>query len=208
MVSSEPDQEQYFDADPTSPSAPETVDLVLPDLSVTLTTDSGVFAKQRIDPGTKLLLLDGPDPVVGDTNLLDLGAGYGPIAITLASRNPQAMVWAVEINRRARDLCRRNAADAGLTNITVVAPDEVPADIGFDRLWSNPPIRIGKPALHGLMERWLTRLTPAGTAHLVVQKHLGSDSLHRWLETKGWPTTRRSSRAGYRLLDVHRRVEP
>lgn len=201
-MTSDRDQEQYFDADPSTPSQPATVDLVLPDLSATLATDSGVFGKHRVDPGTKLLLIDGPAPTADDQNLLDLGAGYGPIAITLAVRNPDAIVWAVEVNGRARDLCRHNAAEAGLDNIRVAAPDEVPDGIRFDRIWSNPPIRIGKPALQQLLTRWLGRLAPGGSAHLVVQKHLGSDSLQRWLSQNGWPTTRRSSRAGYRLLDV------
>jgi 16S rRNA (guanine1207-N2)-methyltransferase len=74
----------------------------------------------------------------------------------------------------------------------------------FDRIVSNPPIRIGKTALHGLLLRWLPRLTPDGTAHLVVQKHLGSDSLARWLTEQGYPTTRLASRAGYRILKVRR----
>ncbi len=200
------DQEQYFDADPSTPSDPATVELVLPDVSATLTTDSGVFAKLRVDAGSKLLLLDGPEPTPGDQHLLDLGAGYGPISIALAIRNPAATVWAVEVNSRARDLCKVNAAAAGLDNVQVAAPDEVPDDIRFDRLWSNPPIRIGKPALQGLLTRWLDRLTDEGSAHLVVQKHLGSDSLHRWLDHNGWQTTRRSSRAGYRLLDVRART--
>ena len=201
------DQEQYFDADPSTPSDPASVELVLPDLSATLTTDSGVFAKLRIDAGSKLLLLDGPAPTPGDQHLLDLGAGYGPIAIALAVRNPEATVWAVEINSRARELCTANAAAAGLSNVRVAAPEEVPDDVRFDRLWSNPPIRIGKSALQQLLTRWLDRLADNGSAHLVVQKHLGSDSLHRWLEQSGWSTTRRSSRAGYRLLDVKARTD-
>ncbi len=181
--------------------------MVLPDVSLRLATDSGVFGRNKLDPGTKLLLLDGPEAVAGDRNLLDVGAGYGPIALTLAIRNPEATVWAVEINSRARDLCRDNAAEAGLSNVNVVAPDEIPDDVGFDRIWSNPPIRVGKAQLQALLTLWLSRLKPAGSAHLVVQKHLGSDSLHRWLERQGWPTTRRSSRAGYRLLDVSARPE-
>lgn len=202
QVTSADDSQQYFEATPTSASDRSTVDLVLPDLALQLATDSGVFGRHKIDPGTKLLLLDGPPPTAGDRNLLDIGAGYGPIALALATRNPDATVWAVEVNARARDLCRDNAATAGLDNVRVVEPDDVPGDVRFDRIWSNPPIRVGKPALQGLLLRWLSLLTVAGSAHLVVQKHLGSDSLHRWLAGQGFPTTRRASRAGYRLLDV------
>ncbi|MEL7157436.1 MAG: methyltransferase [Actinomycetota bacterium] len=198
----------YFDSDPDGPSAPGLVDLVLPDTTLRLATDRGVFARDRVDTGTKLLLLDGPPPEAGDANLLDLGAGYGPIACTLARRNPAATVWAVEVNARARRLCAANAERAGLTNVRVIAPDEAPADLALDRIWSNPPIRIGKGALHALLLRWLGLLIPGrGTAHLVVQRHLGADSLQQWLTAQGHPTTRRRSRQAFRLLDVAARTD-
>ncbi|MEM9561120.1 MAG: methyltransferase [Actinomycetota bacterium] len=197
---------QYFASEPSAASDPVTAALTLPDLRLDLASDRGVFARGRIDAGTKLLLLDGPAPVDGDRHLVDLGAGYGPIAVTLATRNPSATVWAVEVNERARELCRENAASAGLANVEVVAPDAVPPGLVVDRLWSNPPIRIGKPALRSLLAGWLGRLGPTGSAHLVVQKHLGADSLQRWLTDQGWPTTRRGSRGGYRLLDVESAV--
>ncbi len=196
------DRKHYFDSEPTVDSNRSEVSLVLPDLSLDFTTDSGVFARSSIDAGTKLLLLDGPEPVPGDATLVDLGAGYGPIAITLALRNPTAHVWAVEINSRARELCAENADRAGLKNLTVIDPTEFPNDLTVDRIWSNPPIRIGKAALHGLLRQWLPLLNPSGSGHLVVQKHLGSDSLQRWLTNEGWPTNRRCSRSRYRLLDV------
>ncbi len=199
-----PPSSHYFDPEPSSTSDVGEVELVLPDRRLVMTTDRGVFARHGIDPGTKLLLLDGPQPTAGDRVLVDLGAGYGPIACALAARNPEATVWAVEVNRRARELCAANARAAGLANVTVVEPDRFPADAAIDRIWSNPPIRIGKRALHELLTTWFDRLGPAGTAHLVVQKHLGADSLHRHLAERGWRVDRRGSRKGYRLLDVGR----
>lgn len=193
----------YFTAHPSAASRPGEVRLVLPDLQLRLVTDAGVFAGAAVDPGTKLLLLDGPRPdPAGAGPLLDLGCGYGPIAITLATRAPASTVWAIDVNERARSLCAANAETAGLANVVVAAPDDVPDDVAFGGIWSNPPIRIGKPALHDLLGRWLARLTPDGRAALVVAKHLGSDSLAAWLTRQGWPATRLSSRAGYRLLDV------
>ena len=175
--------------------------LTLPDLTIDLATDRGVFSRDGIDPGTKLLLLDAPPPApTGD--LLDLGCGYGPIAVTMARRSPGATVWAVDVNRRALDLVAANATSAGVDNVRVAEPDEVPDDVRFATIWSNPPIRIGKAALHELLLRWLARLAPDGRAVLVVQKHLGADSLLRWLEDAGHPTTRLESRLGYRLLEV------
>lgn len=194
----------YFDDDPSVPSREGVVELVLPDRRFTLATDRGVYGRSGVDVGTKLLLLEGPEPASGDRELLDLGAGYGPIACTLAARNPEARVWAVEINGRARGLCRRNAEAAGLDNVVVAAPDEVPPDLVVDRVWSNPPIRIGKVHLHRLLTHWLGHLGPDGSAHLVVQRHLGADSLARWLSGQGWRVQRRRSKKAFRLLDVDR----
>jgi 16S rRNA (guanine1207-N2)-methyltransferase len=180
-------------------SAPVPVRLLLPDGTLDLTSDSGVFSKGEVDAGTKLLLLDGgPLPPAGD--LLDLGCGYGPIALTMARRSPGATVWAVDVNRRAVELTASNAAAAGLANVRACHPDEVPADVRFGAIWSNPPIRIGKAALHELLLTWLRRLD--GRAVLVVQKHLGADSLARWLVEQGFPTTRLQSRVGFRLLEI------
>ncbi len=175
---------------------------MLPDGRVELTTDAGVFSADRVDAGTKLLLLDGPPLPEGATDVVDLGCGYGPIALTLARRAPEATVWAVDVNDRARALCAENAVAAGLDNVRVVPPEEVPPGLAVDALWSNPPIRVGKAALHDLLTGWLVRLRPGGEAALVVQKHLGADSLARWLTDAGWPTERTHSRQGYRLLRV------
>jgi 16S rRNA (guanine1207-N2)-methyltransferase len=197
----------YFDDDPGPPSAPTTVALVLPDLAVQLTADAGVFSRGAVDPGTRLLLLEGP-PVTQTGHLLDLGCGYGPITVALARRAPGATVWAVDVNRRARALTAANAEAAGCTNVRVAAPDDVAPDVRFAAIWSNPPIRIGKEALHDLLRRWLGRLAPDGRAVLVVHKHLGADSLTRWLAHAGHPTERLASRMGYRLLLVAGAEEP
>lgn len=167
--------------------------------------DRGVFAADHIDTGTKYLLLDAPIPPVEARTIADIGCGYGPIALALASRQPDSTVWAIDVNERARALCESNAADAGLTNVRVVEPDGVPLDVRFDRIYSNPPIRIGKAALHDLLECWLDRLTPDGVAYLVVQKHLGADSLTRWLNEQGWPTQKLGSRKAFRILEVKAR---
>jgi 16S rRNA (guanine1207-N2)-methyltransferase len=193
----------YFDPEPTVGSRLSSVRLDLPDRSMTLTTDRGVFSADRVDAGSKYLLLEAPAPPPSGL-FVDLGCGYGPIACTLAARAPAAEVWAVDVNTRALELCRANADALGLSNLQVAHADDVPADLVVDLLWSNPPIRIGKAALHGLLGRWLARLAPSGSAVLVVQKHLGADSLQRWLADQGWCVDRLGSRTGYRLLQVHR----
>ncbi|MFI7689645.1 class I SAM-dependent methyltransferase [Nonomuraea sp. NPDC049655] len=193
----------YFSERPETASRPGSVDLVLPDLHLRLETDRGVFSPDRVDVGTRALLESVPPPPQ-EGDLLDLGCGYGPIALTMASRAPGATVWAVDVNRRSLELTGRNAQTAGLYKVRPVHVDEVPDDVKFRAIWSNPAIRIGKPALHEMLTRWLTRLTPDGVAYLVVQKHLGSDSLQRWLGEQGWQASREASRAAYRILKVAR----
>jgi 16S rRNA (guanine1207-N2)-methyltransferase len=191
----------YFDEQPGVASDTESVDVTLPGVAFTMVTDRGVFSHGHLDTGTALLLREAPAPPATGT-LLDLGCGAGPLALALAMRSPDATVWAVDVNARARRLTAANAERNRVTNIRVAAPDEVPNDITFDAIWSNPPIRIGKAALHDLLTRWLGRLAPSGSAVLVVQKHLGADSLQRWLVDQGHPTDRIASRAGFRLLRV------
>ncbi|URM93421.1 class I SAM-dependent methyltransferase [Actinomadura madurae] len=198
--------EHYFAERPDAASHRRTVDLVLPDMHLRLTTNSGMFSPERVDPGTRVLLETVPDPpATGD--LLDLGCGYGPIALTMAKRSPQARVLGVDVNQRALNAAENNAKTAGLDNVRFSLADGTDPALRFAAIWSNPPIRIGKAALHDLLLAWLPRLTPGGLAHLVVQKHLGSDSLQRWLGGQGYPTERIASRSAYRVLRVAPRTE-
>ncbi|WP_460365131.1 class I SAM-dependent methyltransferase [Actinocorallia lasiicapitis] len=196
--------DHYFSAEPGAASRPSTVDLVLTDLHFRLETDRGMFSPDKVDAGTRILLDSVPRPP-REGNLLDLGCGYGPIALTLAARAPEATVYGVDVNQRALSLAERNAETARLNNVRFGLTEQIPADVRFAAIWSNPPIRIGKQALHDLLTLWLPRLEPGGLAHLVVQKHLGSDSLQRWLTDQGWSTTRLASRSSYRILEVQAR---
>jgi len=196
--------EHYFTASPASPAQLRTIDVRLAGRDVRITTAPGVFSGDHLDHATRLLLdVVPPPPATGD--LLDLGCGWGPVALTLAHASPRARVWAIDVNERALDLTRRNAAADGAANVTAATPDEVPPDVRFGAIWSNPPIRIGKPAVHEMLRRWLPRLTPDGAAHLVVSKNLGADSLARWIEQDlGLPTERITSAGGFRVLRVTR----
>jgi len=195
-----PASHHYFEESPNSRSDARTIDVVLPDVTFSMRTDRGVFSYGRLDTGTAILLRQAPPPPTAGT-FVDLGCGAGAIALTLAMRAPLATVLAVDVNSRARTLCSENAARLGLTNVTVAHPGDVPDDLAVDLIWSNPPIRVGKSALHAILATWLARLTPDGSAVLVVQRHLGADSLDRWLRSNGHATRRLAARAGYRLLE-------
>lgn len=196
--------DHYFSADPAVPATRVQVSFTAAGRELALAASAGVFSASRLDPGTAVLLRKAPLPRRAGT-LLDLGCGYGPIAATLAISAPAATVYAVDVNTRALELVRENAASIGAADRVVpVTPDQVPADVRFDEIWSNPPIRIGKPALHELLATWLPRLAPGGVAWLVVSRNLGADSLAGWLTERGYAVDRHASQKGYRVLSVTR----
>jgi len=202
--------EHYFSASPASPENLRTIRVRLAERDLTLTTAGGVFSPDRLDSGTAVLLANTPTPPPGG-DFLDLGCGWGPISLTLAMQSPHARIWAVDVNERALDLVRTNAATLGLDNINAVLPDDVPDNVRFRTIRSNPPIRVGKNELHGLLERWIPRLDERSDAWLVVQRNLGSDSLQRWLAASLPPrfgVSRAATARGYRVLKVRHHGSP
>ncbi len=195
--------EHYFTADPSVAFRREPITVQVWGQELALTTGSGVFARGRVDQGTSVLLRETEPPTSG--RILDLGCGWGVIGLAIAAAG-EAVVTAVDVNERALLLARENAAALGLADrFAAATPDGVPDDATYDEIWSNPPIRIGKPALHALLLSWLPRLVPGGRAVLVVGKNLGADSLQRWLVEQGYPTERLASHKGFRVLEVRRR---
>ena len=188
----------YFDAAPATSDQRRTLEVTVWDRTRTYETSTGVFSGEPLDKATAILLAESTPPPAGSV-VLDLGCGWGPIACSLAESG--STVWAVDVNERALELTARNAA--GL-DVHVALPSDVPADLEFDAIWSNPPIRIGKEALHELLLTWLPRLRQGGEARLVVGKNLGADSLQRWLGEQGFPTERVASSKGFRVLSARR----
>lgn len=199
--------EHYFSSEPETELKYRQIRVVLAGQTYDLTTANGIFSPERIDAGTHVLLGNTPAPPPGG-NFLDLGCGWGPIALTLALEAPHATIWAVDVNERALALVRKNAESLGLDNVNAVRPEDVPKDVSFRTIRSNPPIRVGKDELHSMLEKWLPRLEPESDAWLVVQRNLGSDSLHRWLDGAlpgSFTVSRAATNKGYRVLRVRRR---
>ncbi|MDR0783786.1 MAG: methyltransferase [Propionibacteriaceae bacterium] len=164
---------------------------------------AGVFSATRLDPGTAVLFREAAPPLDRTARFLDLGCGFGPIAVALATECPQARVDAVDVNERALALTRVNALRHEVGDqVHPFFPQTADEGVTYDEIWSNPPIRIGKPALHELLTTWLNRLSPTGKATMVVSKNLGADSLQAWLAQKGYPVARIGSAKGFRVLEV------
>jgi 16S rRNA (guanine1207-N2)-methyltransferase len=198
------DGEHYFSAQPAGEARERTIRVVIQGEEFALRTADGVFSTEHLDAGTAVLLASVPPPAT-EGDLLDLGCGWGPIAIALARRSPGAAVWAVDVNERALTLAAANARIAGV-DVKTAYPQDIPADVRFATIWSNPPIRIGKASLHDLLSTWLPRLAPGGSAWLVVAKHLGGDSLQRWIGDT-FPhlgVSRAATDKGFRVLRVVR----
>mgnify|MGYP001027789705 CR=1 FL=1 len=210
--------EQYFAAEPQSKDVRRKLHVTLRGNEADVEVSNGVFSGNRVDLGTSVLLRQAPEPPEEGT-FLDLGCGWGPIALTLGFESPKADIWALDVNERALELTRRNAELNGMGNIHAVTAEQVPAVLTFDLIWSNPPIRVGKEALHELLmlkdntvflhqgvdELREARLNAGGAAYLVVQRNLGSDSLIPWLATQlgdGFEVGKYASSKGFRVIEV------
>ena len=199
-------EEHYFSQEPTSSLKTKQIVIPIAGVDRTLTTASGTFSPQKLDTGTQVLLeLIDLAPKAG--NILDLGCGWGPVALNLAAARPQATIWAVDVNNRSLELTAKNAKDLSLSNLKTALPESIASELTFTGIWSNPPIRIGKAALHEMLLKWLPRLEVQAVAYLVVQKNLGSDSLQKWLANElpaNFEVSRQTSVKTYRVIKVLR----
>lgn len=207
-------EDHYFSAQPNVPLKKRTLTVTLAGKTRTLQTAGGIFSPDGIDKGTAILLAEAPAPSP-EGNLLDVGCGWGPIALSLALHSPAAKIYAVDVNERSIDLTQENAKLLGLSNVTALKPADVDPELRFETIWSNPPIRVGKEELHSILLQWLPRLAVGGNAYLVVQKNLGADSLQKWLAmtlkelfpTANFDVARDSTNKSFRILRVSRGAE-
>ena len=199
--------EHYFSEDPQAPLRKTPHTLTLRGHTVTVQSASGTFSPGHLDTGTAVLLKYAP-PLPQTGNFLDLGCGWGPLALAMALESPEATVWGTDVNERALEVSTENAGNLGLTHLRFAQPHEVPSELRLDVIWSNPPIRVGKKELHALLALWLPKLSPGGEAWLVVAKKLGSDSLQEWIDQGGagdFVASRHETSRGFRVIRVARR---
>lgn len=206
--------DQYFsDQAPAGADQMRLLHLNVRGHDLTMQVSDRVFSGSRLDLGTRQLIAEAP-PVPGSGTLLDLGCGWGPLAVTMAAESRDARVWAVDVNSRALDLARRNAGANGVGDRVEVARAEEALEraraegVRFDLIWSNPPVRVGKDAMHTMLTDWLSLLAGDGVAYLVVQRNLGADSLIAWLNSEGFPASKIASKKGYRIIEVRPHTRP
>ncbi len=193
----------YFSEQPEGEFKTKEINIELFDTKYKVVTAGNVFSPDHIDQGTSVLLkhINEMEP---NSTLLDIGCGWGPISLALALASPASTIYAIDVNQRSLELTRINAERLGVNNIIITTPEDLPTEIQFDGIWSNPPIRVGKVVLHEIMQSWLPRLKSKSEALLVVQKNLGADSLQKWLqdEFKEFSTERIETSKGFRIISV------
>lgn len=203
--------DHYFsNSDAATPAEQHLLHLNLRGHDAQMWVSDRVFSAQRLDIGTEQLLHALP-PLPAQGNILDLGCGWGPIAVGCGLESPEAKVWAVDVNDRALALCQQNAEINGAGNVHALRPGDAlaeveAADIRFRAIVSNPPVRIGKKAMHELLLTWLPYLEPDGDAWFVMGKNLGADSFLKWLEAQGFRADKYSSRKGFRIIHARQRL--
>ena len=176
--------DHYYTAQPESAHREQRFQVTVQGRTLAFTSDSGVFSRGELDPGSRLLI-ESMGALSGD--VLDLGCGWGPVGAFLAAFNPGARLLLSDVNERAVALAQRNLAENGLTNARAVASDGFTSlPEAFDHVVTNPPIRAGKQVIYGLFDEALRRLRPGGTLTIVIRKQQGAPSAQKHLlETFG-----------------------
>lgn len=169
--------EQYFTENPTASHDEHHVNYHLNGINLNLTTDAGVFSKNRVDYGSGVLIEQMLDQDLPGGNILDVGCGYGPIGLFAAKKWPDRQVDMVDVNERAMDLARRNAAANGAGNVNIFASDRYQEVTGqYAMIVTNPPIRAGKAIWSSILSEAKDHLLEGGILLVVIQKKQGAPS--------------------------------
>jgi len=191
--------DHYYSKQPSAASDRGTFEATLRGKTFRFTTDSGVFSKQGIDFGSKLLI---ETMRIGeDDRVLDVGCGYGPIGLAAAALAARGSVMMVDINERAVELAKENAKRNGIVNVDIIQSDlfEKVGQKTFTKILSNPPIRAGKQVVHHIFEMAFHHLTEGGELWIVIQKKQGAPSALAKLESLFAKVVEADKDKGYRI---------
>lgn len=203
--------EHYFTPKPRVPHAENRFRDRLRGREFEFVTDAGVFGRERVDPGTRLLIEEVDLEFRPIRRVLDLGCGWGPIGIAIAGALPRAEVTGVEINERAAGLAERNAVFNGVRNFrvltkdaTLLTPGEVAVEDGFDLVVSNPPLRAGKQVVWAFIDAAHRLLVPGGRLVMVARTSQGGKSLEKRMAEVFGDAATVGRGGGYRLLEARK----
>ena len=194
--------DHYFTSKPSAKSEPREFAVELRGRTYSFLTDAGVFSKDEVDMGTRILI-DTLSLKPGET-VLDLGSGYGPIGMVAATLvGPTGRVYMVDVNERACELARKNLIRNGIDHAQVFLGDGInalPENVGFDWVLSNPPIRTGKAVVYPLLTEGYHALRPGGCLVVVIRTKQGAKSLEGYLQDLAGHCDTIEKKAGFRVL--------
>ncbi|MDC3414651.1 class I SAM-dependent methyltransferase [Aquibacillus sp. 3ASR75-11] len=200
--------DHYFSRHPHSKSSPKSWEYKLKGNVFTFTTDHGVFSKNEVDFGSRILIDTFKEPQI-EGEILDLGCGYGPVGLSLAKTFPNRHFYLTDVNERAVTLAEHNAKQNNITNVTFQLSDrfEQLADKTFAAVLTNPPIRAGKKIVYQIFEDSYRYLNPSGTLWVVIQKKQGAPSAQAKLMERFGNAEVTTKKKGYHIL-VSKKVDP
>lgn len=169
--------EHYYSRTQSAESKPKSWDYILKGTRFRFKTDTGVFSKNEVDFGSRLLIETFEMPETqGD--VLDVGCGYGPIGLTIAKHWPERLVHMIDVNLRALGLAKENSELNGISNVKIYESDRLSAvkNLQFAAIVTNPPIRAGKKIVYDIYEESFHCLLPGGELWVVIQKKQGAPS--------------------------------
>jgi 16S rRNA (guanine1207-N2)-methyltransferase len=196
--------EHYFTRQPSAGGGRQTFTTTLRGHEVALTTEAGVFSRQRVDRGTRLMIkhLD----VGASDSVLDLGCGYGAVGVVAALLATEGRVLLVDINQRAVNLAHENLAANGIENAEARQGDGFGpiGDETFDVIALNPPIRAGLGVVHRLIEESERHLRPHGRFYLVGRTKQGVVRIAQNMESVFGEAQEVGKGGGFRVYLAHR----
>lgn len=197
--------DHYYSSKPETAHDRQMLSVDLRGFSLKLTSDAGVFSKNGVDYGSRVLI--NAMDLTGAKAILDVGCGYGPIGITAAKLVPDAIVTMLDINERAVELARHNAIQNQVSSNTVIKQSdrlEAVRHQMFDVILTNPPIRAGKEIVHSIFEQAYEQLRVGGTLWIVIQKKQGAPSAKEKLSSMFKYVEEVTKDKGYRIFRAER----
>lgn len=182
---SDQENQMYYAANPTAKHDEHIIDYQINNIDLKFTTDAGVFSKMRVDYGSGVLIKQMAEVDFPSSNILDVGAGYGPIGLFAAKFWPEQTVDLVDVNERGLNLSAQNAEVNGITNVNIYKSDvydEVPSERKFGLIVTNPPIRAGKKVVSSILAGAKDHLVEDGVLLVVIQKKQGEPSARKLLK--------------------------
>ena len=177
--------EHYYSKKPQVESKPRQFKFTLRGFVLSFETDTGVFSKNEVDFGSRVLIETFEMPNLEGV-VLDVGCGYGPIGLSIAKSYADRTIYMVDINERAVTLSKKNAEVNGIQNVHIFESDGLSAvnDVRAAAILTNPPIRAGKDTIFKFYDEAYERLVESGELWVVIQKKQGAPSTVSKLEEK------------------------